>query len=263
MQEQVATKADLVALNRYTLRELKEDEVFIFAAKFIGIEPTSNGRIWSKEWMEASIERKLWQGVPFMTDHANSLSMKIGTIYSATLEEDGIHGKVFIPLDEQGKQSKEAIENSRIRSVSINADGESLQEGDITRILPADDMRIFEVSAVQVAGCKTCVITEETQGGVCESDNMMTFAKEQLEELQAEFVKLIGFTLGISINRETYKKVAESIDPLTLRRVSKDLREAYVKKEHENKCDSQVDGDSHDHQRIADQMDHLKLMKGA
>lgn len=270
MKEQIATKADLTALNRFTLKELKEDDVFIFAAKFIDSEPTANGRIWTKEWMEAAIERKLFEGIPFLTDHENQQTMKIGTVFMAEMKDDGIYGRVFVPLDKQGQEAKEAVENGRIRSVSINADGELKREGDITKILPSETMRVFEVSAVAVPGCKTCVITEQTSGGACESKDdpkksknetsMLKFAEEQLTELQAEYIRLAGFTLGTSdFDRDLYKKVAESLDPLTLRSLTKDLRESYNKSQNESQTIEQEVGSV---EEIKRSLEHINKVKG-
>lgn len=240
MQEQlVATEADLTALNRFTLKELREDGVFIFSAKFIDDQPTANGRVWSREWMEAAVQRRLFHGVPFLTDHENSQTTKIGTVFSAELRDDGIHGRVFIPLDDQGRQAKEAVENGRIRSVSINADGELKRDGELTRVLPSDNMRVFEVSAVAVPGCKSCVITEQSQGGACESSDtpeisqaavttsLLEFARGEFETLKGEFVRVAGFALGVGINRELYQAIAERLEPLQLKNITNDLRKAY------------------------------------
>ena len=72
IQEKQTTQQELESLNRFTLRELNENEVFIFSAKFIDDSPTSNGRIWSKEWQTEAVERKLFDGIPFLTNHENN-----------------------------------------------------------------------------------------------------------------------------------------------------------------------------------------------
>lgn len=270
MKEQAVTESDLRLINRYTLKELAEDQVFSFSAKFIDSEPTSNGRVWTREWMEQAIERKLFDGVPFLTNHENDQTMKIGTIYSAVLREDGIHGKVFVPLDEQGKQSKEEIENGRIRNVSINADGEPKQVDGKTHILPSDDMRVFEVSSVGVGGCRSCHITEQAKQMPCDessepasdplaSHSLLEFANTQLAELQNQFIRLAGFTLGTS--RETSAKVAESLDPLTLKTFAEDFRKAYEARAKQD-CECEGDTTSDSASEVLKALKQIQQIKG-
>jgi len=237
MKEMAVTESDLRAINRYTLKELAEDQVFSFSAKFIDSEPTSNGRVWTREWMEQAIDRKLFDGVPFLTNHENDQSLKIGTVFHAKLKEDGIHGKVFVPLDEQGKQSQQAVENGRIRSVSINATGEAREIDGHTHILPSDEARVFEVSSVAVGGCRTCHITEKQETPCSEAsesanevpptshDPIREFGMSELSDLRNQFIRLAGFTLGTS--KDISAKVAESVDPMTLKCFAEDLRRTY------------------------------------
>jgi hypothetical protein len=232
MKEQAITTNDLELLNRFTLKEMTTDNVAVFSMLIIDESETSNGRIWTREWMKEAVKRNLFDGVPFLTNHENDQATKIGTIFSANLRNEGIFGKVFIPLDEQGLSSKEAIENGRIRNVSINASGEAKEIDGKTHILPSDDMRVFEVSAVAVGGCKTCTIKEKANTEPCESESgdpaspLLEFATLQLSELRASFIRLAGFTLGTS-NRETYAKVADALDPITLKAFAEDFRKAY------------------------------------
>ncbi len=264
MQEQQATASDLTALNRFTLKELAESEVFIFSAKFIDSEPTANGRIWSREWQEQAIKRKLFEGIPFLTNHDNDQTTKIGTVFSAELKDDGIHGKVFLPLDKQGLESREQVENGRIRSVSINADGEMKREGDVTKVLPSDDMRVFEVSAVAVPGCKTCVITEEHKPSddPCNSDQknerLLAFAESVAHDMRSDFVRVAGFTLGKEIDRELYAEIATTLDPLTLKALTKDLRELYER----DKNNQTIECDDGSIENIKRSLEHIHKVKG-
>ena len=250
MKEQQQTETDLTALNRFTSKELREHDVFTFSAKFIDDERTSNGRVWSNEWMKAAVERKLFLGTPFLANHENDQTLKIGTVYSAELREDGIHGKVFIPLDEQGQQAKEAIENGRVRNVSINADAKIQKDSEITRILPSDDMRVYEVSAVPVGGCKTCTITEEHECLESDKQNssdgsrLSAFAEHAFASLTHEYVRLMAFTVGTNIDRELYQSIAESVDPLSLQALVNDLNEAYAKGQKESMQETEPTDDA-------------------
>lgn len=237
MQEQQTTEADLKLLNRFTLKELREDDVFIFSAKFIDDEPTSNGRVWSKEWMEAAVERKLFEGIPVVVNHENDQTLVLGRVYQAEMKDNAVVGKVYVPLDTSlGRQAQTKIESGLFKSVSINAKADNIkQEGKLTRILPSDTDRIFELSFVAVPGCKSCVVTEEHE---CqESDNktseeasrLSAFAEHAFANLTDEYVRLMAFTIGTDINRELYQSIAESVDPLSLQALVNDLKQAYAK----------------------------------
>ncbi|RJR13725.1 hypothetical protein C4585_01555 [Candidatus Parcubacteria bacterium] len=235
-KEQVITENDLKQINRYTLKEMTVDDVAVFTMKIIDSHPTSNNRVWTKEWMMEAIKRKLFDGIPFLTDHENSQTTKIGTIFSAELREDGIYGKVFLPLDTQGKQAKKAIENGRITSVSINADGQSKEIDGKIHILPSPEMRVYEVSAVAVAGCKSCKITECHENETPTESAELIYANETLTNARLAFVRLCGFTFGTN-NRELYSKVADSLDPFTLTAFSKDIQKSY---EERNKVETEA-----------------------
>ena len=271
IEKQIATQEDLQAINRFTLREMKPDDVYIFSAKFIDSEVTANKREWTKEWQKEAVERRLFDGVSFLMNHENDQTQKIGTVFSATLQGDSIVGKVFIPLDEQGKRSMEAVENSRISPVSINADGEIKREGDRVRVLPSKDMRVYEVSAVAVGGCRTCKVLKESacscgQKCSCQSassenverndTSLLEFARGELTAIKTEFVRLAGLSLSIN-DRPLLESVASSIDPKTLKQFSAKLREHYLAT---NK--SEAAPGSTDAHRIAEALSNIRKVKG-
>lgn len=248
MQEQAITKNDLKQLNRFTLKEMTTNDVAVYSMRVIDSHKTSNNRVWEESFLKTAVENNLFDGTPFLVDHNNSLQSKIGTIFSATFDEGAVHAKVFIPRDERGEKWIEQIENGTIRQVSINASSSNVKDIDGTlHIYPSDDMRVFEISGVATGGCgENCRITEqaqtETPSESGETDDSQTsliaFAESELAILRNQFIRLAGFTLGTS-NRETYSKVADALDPLTLKAFCEDLRKAY---ENAGKCECQETG---------------------
>lgn len=247
------TNEELQAINRFTLKEVSDSDVAVFTMKIIDDEPTSNGRIWTKEWQREAVARNLFDGVPFLTNHENDQETKIGTIFSADFREDGTYGKVYIPLDDKGKQDVEAIENGRIKNVSINGHGEAKEINDHLHITPSDDMRVFEVSSVAVGGCRTCKITETHKP--CESKNTETDGNggqtsqtpkytEQMNDLlsvyttqlKESFVRLAGFTFP-SRDKQLYEAIADNLNPVLLKQLTDEMQQA---------CDSKIEQDKPD-----------------
>lgn len=246
------TETDLQAINKLTLREYAADEVFTFSAKFIDDEPTSNGRIWSKEWQKANVEH--FVGLPVTLNHENNQNLVLGRVYSAEQKENAIYGKVYVPLDSPiGQESKAKIENGLFKSVSIGAIAENQRPiGKHMEILPGKTDRLFELSFVAVPGCQTCSVSKESHesnecnnkcDGSCkcgqtqkngesaiycedkrDATPLLEFANQQIEELKTEFVRLAGLSLNIT-NKELLENVANQLDPLTLKRFSCGIRE--------------------------------------
>jgi len=266
-QEKLQTN-DLEAINRLTFRELSESEVFSFSATFITDQPTANGRIWSTEWMEKNA--KGFVGVPVLLNHVNDQENKVATVFESAFvaEEKAIKGKAFIPLlTDKDRANKEEILAIKLSSVSIQAIAPNTkQEGDLTRVLPSDQDRPLEVSFVAVGGCSTCKVTatEAMDNALKESceeispmpDSLREFAQEKQAELVTDYVRYSAFVLGTEIDRQTYKRYAESIDPKALSKMTKDLRTAY---DNMNKQESSTESKTED---VSEMIDNLKKQRG-
>lgn len=247
VEQQSITEQDIAAINKLTLREFSQDEIFIFSAKFIDDAPTSNGRIWSREWQQANVNN--FVGIPVIVNHENDQSLVLGRVFQAEQKDNAIMGKIYVPLDtEIGREARTKIEAGLFKSISIGARSENVKpDGDNLRILPGDDDRIFELSFVAVPGCLSCHVTNECnqeakgkpvveeKGRYCGDDAaenrherlLLEFAEEQTREVMADFQKTAGFALGKNFNRESYQAIAEQLSPKSLKQLTKDLRHLY------------------------------------
>jgi hypothetical protein len=226
------SQTDLDLINQWTLAPLTAEQVYTFSAKLIDDKPTANNRVWSTEWQAANTPKFL--GIPVTLNHDTSdANLVIGRIYHAEQTGNAITGRVFVPLTtETGKTATGKIKAGQLKAMSINARANKTKaENGIDVILPSDDDRILEVSFVSVGGCETCGITKETPTSnaktECKSDPLVEFAISQLADLRAEYIRNAAFALGTNVSKAIYSKVAESVDPMTLKTLTEDLKRAY------------------------------------
>jgi hypothetical protein len=269
--------AELAAINKHTLREYSENEVFSFAAKFIDDTVTENGRIWSREWQAANVAK--FSGVPVVINHENNQQLVLGRVYQSEIRDNAIHGKIYVPLDtDVGKEARTKIEGGLFKSVSIGAKAENVkQEGKHTRILPSDSDHVYEVSFVAIPGCSSCGVKKESacscgkecscQSAISETvgnndASLLEFARGELQNWQNEFVRLTGIILEIN-DRPLLEKVAQALDPNTLKVFSGKLRE------HHNKSHLMIGRDTapattedSDTQRIRESLSNIRKYKG-
>lgn len=266
---------DLDLINAWTLTPLSESDVFLFSAKLIDDEPTSNDRVWSREWQEANVDKFL--GAPVTINHDTSdANLVVGRVYSATTEGNSIVGKVFVPLlTESGKSAANKIKSGQLKSMSINSKSKKSKKqkreggADVDVILPDPDDRILEVSFVTAPGCASCgVLTAECgcgRGGKPKTPSLQESAvdaglaklgAEYLNELRAEYVRLSSFALGTSIDKTTYQKLAEQCDVATLKEVVADLRKASPRETAEAASEDGADS-------IKSTLDNIRKVKGA
>jgi hypothetical protein len=267
---------ELAAINKLTLREYAENEVYSFSAKFIDDSVTDNGRIWSVEWQEKNVSNFI--GKPVGVNHENDQRSVFGRIYHAEQKGNAIFGKIYVPLDtEVGLEARKKIESGLFKNVSLGARSDNTkQEGKHTRILPSENDWVFELSFVEVPGCRSCEVQKESacscgQQCSCQStmqedippgltmskEALLEFATEERIALGNEFVRVAGLTLSINDKPLLYT-VANSIPPKTLKAFSQKLREKYLA---ENKSQPEP-ATSDDAQRIRESLSNIRKVKG-
>lgn len=261
------SKEDLDLINAWTLEPLTAEQVFTFKAKLIDETPTSNGRIWSREWQSANAPR--FVGVPITLNHdTTDARLVAGRIYKAEFAEaDGAtYGWGYIPVNtEYGRTAATEANSGKLKSMSINATAKKkkkqLKEDgtEFDVILPSEDDRILEVSFVAVPGCQDCGIVNET----AESDTALKeFAEAALKDLRAEYCRLQAFTLGTGISRTTYQEVANSVSPLVLKAMVEDLKKMLGQKKDVAPEPTSEDPDSELTLRLRDRLAAIRKTKG-
>jgi hypothetical protein len=236
---------DLTAIRKLTHSEFAESEVFTFRARLIDDTPTANGRIWSREWQTANVNN--FVGVPVVVNHENDQSLVLGRVYEATQKDNAIFGSVFVPLSTDiGREAKAKIDAGLFKSVSINASASNTKaEGDLTRILPGDNDRVFEVSFVAVPGCKSCEIVNEAAltntGESCNADDKRRnhwaeYAEQMHAEATQEFIRVAGFAVGEGFCKTMYEQVASRLDPATIKTMSDDYRRICADRRERAEC---------------------------
>lgn len=259
--------ADLEAINKLTMTEMSEDDLFTFSAKAIDDEPTANGRIWSVEWQRANVEN--FVGAPVTINHENNQALVLGRIYGARQKDKSIFVKVYVPLNtEVGREAKQKIDAGLFKSVSINGTGDMIPEGDLTRVMPGKNDRVFEVSFVAVGGCRTCQIISEcacqNTGKSVKADNSESSAHDKWIDYartihanqSAEFVRLAGFAIGENFQIDTYKEIAARLDPEALKAMSDDYRRLCEDRK------ASAEGEGSAAAQVTEAISKIKKMKG-
>lgn len=265
------SKEDLDLINAWTLEPLTAEQVFTFKAKLIDETPTSNGRIWSREWQSANAPK--FVGVPITLNHdTTDARLVAGRIYRAEFAEaDGAtYGWGYIPVNtEYGRTAATEANSGKLKSMSINATAKKkkkqLKEDgtELDVILPSEDDRILEVSFVAVPGCAACGIVNESYPNVkSPSESLITFAESALKDLRNEYIRLARFALG-DIKKSTYESVSESVDPLTLKALVEDLKRVLADKDKDSKQTEPTDDpESELTMRLRDKLQAIRKTKG-
>ena len=224
-QEKIATDEDMEAINKLTLRPLKQEEVFTFSFRACDDSVTKNNRKWSVEWQEAAVDKFI--GKPIQLNHSNDITEKVGVIYSAKQDGNAVSASAFIPLiTETDRENRAKIESGMYKHVSINGDGSITKDGDVDVIGAGENVDLYEVSFVAIPGNRSgCEVTEAAEDAG--KTEMLEFARQSYEALQGDFVRHAGFLMGTSIKRATYEKIAGLLDPFTLKEITADMKGAY------------------------------------
>lgn len=112
---------DMALINRLTLRELKEEEVFTFRVAAADTQVDRDFERFSKECLEKLAE--LYVGKPFITDHQWRSSNQVARVYAAAVEEaDGVSRLVlscYMLRGEVNQPTIDAIEAGIIWEASV------------------------------------------------------------------------------------------------------------------------------------------------
>lgn len=261
---------DLQAIQK--LAEISEDNLFTFTAKFIDDSPTANGRVWSKEWQAKNVNNFI--GIPCLVNHENDNSLVVGRVFHAEQKDNAIYGKVYVPLStEIGREAKAKIDAGLFKSVSINASASNTKtEGNLTRILPGENDRVFEVSFVAIPGCKSCEIVREDAptkqckghckckskniGESSEANEWTEYARMVHNDALTTFVRLAGLAVGEGFSKDTYSNAAKRLDPTTLKTLSEDMRRICER----SKVEAEVGNSAASH--IKETLNNIKKVRG-
>ena len=244
-KEQVTTDSDLAAINRLTLRPLSESEVFTFGLDIMEAErPTSNGRVWSKEWLQKNAPR--FVGTPVTVGHVepSDLDRKVATMYEATFDGTWLRARAFVPVtDERGKAARESLENGTYSAVSIEGIGAVQKQGDHIRIVPSENDRALAVALTLKPGLETAKVTESVSPQTGETpardDLLTTFAAEAINDLRNDFIRAAGFAVS-SADRTLLRKVAEQLDPFVLRDLTRAIDKSYTTRQQESATEART-----------------------
>lgn len=237
-RELVLNDAELKQVNRASFTPLGKSDVYIFAARVMDSSvPTGNRRKWSREFMEDAIKRSLFVGVPLTFNHDSfDALLGHGRVYAAEMLGDETFARAYVDIrNDDGRALAEEIKAGRIKSVSINAIGKSVRQGQTEVMLPDPYNRIAELSFIvngKKPGCSTCGIVA-SQKCECQSEAVNPFnefARNVHNNMKTEFVKNASFVMGTGIKKSTYSAVAEMLDPNTLMEINSDFKKAYSEK---------------------------------
>jgi len=154
-------------------KDLEAENVYAFECTAINTNCTSNGRVYSKEWQEAALDK--WAGTPLVfsqDDHQPSAPDVYGWVYNARLEEgeDGAVStitKVAVPLIEDTEPLIDRLNAGLNRGVSLSAEisKDSVTEGqDGTALIGADpDTRLLHLAVVANGACRECTIRRTSE----------------------------------------------------------------------------------------------------
>lgn len=154
-------------------KDLEAENVYAFECTAIDTNCTSNGRVYSKEWMEAALDK--WAGTPLVfsqDDHQPSAPDVYGWVYNARLEEgeDGAVStitKVAVPLIEDTEPLIDRLNAGLNRGVSLSAEisKDSVMENpDGSTTIGADpDTRLLHLAVVANGACRECTIRRTSE----------------------------------------------------------------------------------------------------
>jgi hypothetical protein len=242
------------------IRELEEapllraDDLAMYNVTLVTDRANGNKRLYTREWQARYAEQ--FTGMPVTTFHSDK---RVGGILRSWTEDGRTRGRLYVLRSAPGAPEAIATLEARTGGLSIEAYVVGQQGPDgVVRVVPGPYTQARAVSIVPNPADAACVAAREaapegppdairsplasasTAPGalapgnpaqpVCEAaatDPLAIFAKEALRELADEAVRYAGLTLGTG-GVATYRKVAESLDPLALREWVATLKRAYA-----------------------------------
>jgi hypothetical protein len=219
------------------IRELEEspsiraEDLALYVATLATEHANANKRQYTREWQSKYAEQ--FTGLPVTVGHT---PQRVGGVLRSWSEEGRTRGKLYVLRTTPG--APEAIKTLESGGLSLEGYVRGQRADGVLRIVPGPYTRVQAVSIVPNPADSACVAAREAaapeapQNSIpappaSATDPMAIFAREALAELAAEAVRYAGLTLGTGA-RETYQKVAESLDPLALREWVATLKRAYA-----------------------------------